>query len=296
MSDDASKLRVDETGITIPRVGRIDRSEITNAYLSPFGTPRVIVESRKRADFSIEVHSIEEGDEILHVLGFGVGQKKLQFESAKIDVKTAFYAALAVFGTLVFSPLSFGASLTSTALTFCVVFLLGFVARPKITIGLRGITFHRVLRRETLPFADVERIELRTEEGTARVVFESKNGRERRFEVGDADDTEYRAHAILERARAAFAHWQRSHPPSDLDVLLEREGRSFAEWRKALRALGRGGLYRAASVDRAKLERIALDPEKPARLRVAAEVALAPDEESDDALERRLAAADETSE
>ncbi len=147
---------------------------------------------------------------------------------------------------------------------------MGFVALPEMTVGTDGVWYRRGLFRTFIPLADID--EVRASSGVT-LTFLLRGGKEKRLRsLCGADGA--RVHSLDLRIREARAAHGAEHQPEQLE-LLDRKGRSVAEWSKSLESLARAGSsYRAVGLSADDLEIIVTSPEVSPERRLGAALAL----------------------
>ena len=153
---------------------------------------------------------------------------------------------------------------------------------PRITIGTDGVSIQRLIGSRFVPYADI--VSVTNDPLEIILVLNASKRGPVRIPVAELP---------LEQRRALFTRIEESRlaarvrvEPAASAEMLDRGGRSLAEWRSMLANLARGGDgYRLAALHRDDLVRVLIDPVAPAERRIGAAIALTVDGDSD-AIER----------
>lgn len=304
-----TRARLDSSGLLFQKDGReqhIPRSDITDAIV--LCAPREGIEVHLVGGNVLSIHLPDEESAraAVDALGFSADERRVTIRLAvPVSMLAAGCFGLPL-GLLVTLPLvlileDLGVRSLALVALFPVdmvvlALLLGRALRPaEIVVGTDGVLVRRPFSTRYLPYSSFDRIDV--------------HGNRLRF-VSNENEIFLRLKGELElvlaaahRIREARAKGEPGASQARLRELLNRKGRSFAEWRKALSGLLQGGTYRDATVtedvllavlenpsedrDRrlgaAMLLRVAA-PEAAPRIRIAAETSA--DDELRAALER----------
>lgn len=144
-----------------------------------------------------------------------------------------------------------------------------FIAMPEITVGTDGIAYKRGPFRRFIPLSEIK--EVRSSDVTLYIHLRSGRVEKLRSLTG-ADPG--RAYSLELRVREVLAAARGEHTSAQLE-LLERKGRSVADWTSAVAGLARAGSsYRAASLSAEDLDAIVTSPDVTPERRIGAALAL----------------------
>ena len=144
-----------------------------------------------------------------------------------------------------------------------------FIAMPEITVGTDGVAYRRGPFRRFIPLSDIK--EVRSSDVTLYIHLRSGRIEKLRSLTG-ADPG--RAYSLELRVREVLAAARGEHTSAQLE-LLERKGRSVADWTSAVAGLARAGSsYRAASLSAEDLDAIVTSPDVTPERRIGAALAL----------------------
>jgi hypothetical protein len=278
---------------------------------------KVVLALRGRTLLRLSARDDADARGVLQALGFDASQVRTRFRHRRIFsqlVGGAFASLFGVWVAVLCAPLVNGRVLpeaAGTALLLAVwavataaLFRL-VVPRLDLSVGRDGFETRHGLRARFVPWDEVEDVR---EVGHGLKL--RRVGKPTLWIWCNPDDGWVRAAVCARMNEALRAHAERSARGATLS-LLDRGGRTFAEWRASLASLGAPtGDYRSQSVDAGRLESVLLDPRALMEHRLAAAMALTSSEPgrtrvrvvaatSADSLERtaleEIAAGDESS-
>lgn len=250
---------------------------------------------------------------MLHALGLDPGSKRAVFNGSSpvytsIPRNMAFvFGGIALFGAVGFalSALGLRSAESITPLLIAPWVLVGFLP-TKIAVGIDGIHLGWLWRKKFIPMADITSvvpmddrvIHVARRDGSSEKIFTSMRRRSS-FSGSDPYAIQQRD-AVLARIREAKAAFTSGGPTADISSLIARGTRTQAEWlaelAKIRQGLAGGAGYRDVTLREDDLLRLvedpkatedaragaalllsgALDDEKRARIRVAAEASASP--------------------
>lgn len=163
----------------------------------------------------------------------------------------------------------------STAIPAVPIGLLTFWLAKKlvpswISVGTDGVLVQKI-RRRFLPFGDLKGVRVDGGPVYFSIVFERKGGKALRVPAASAAQ----AQAVAGHVNEALDAFESRRRTALIDG-LERGDKDLGEWRRSLRGLLEDSGYRSQSLGKEDLLRVVEDPGQPARMRVAAAVALEP--------------------
>ncbi len=167
-----------------------------------------------------------------------------------------------------------------------VLMLVGIVAalrRPRVSIGVDGVTVRGLIERRFLPYADVLRVEphphgVRLVTTRATVLLPTWRRGEAPLTAQHVSGSEAsrKQQVVYQRIRRSAVLRQPGGPEL---AMLDRGGRPLEVWRDEVRALAKEpGDYRRVQLGAQDLEGIVTDAGAPAERRIAAAMALGGDE------------------
>ena len=146
---------------------------------------------------------------------------------------------------------------------------MGFIGLPEITVGTDGIAYRRGPFRRFIPLSEIK--EVRSSDVTLYIHLQDGRVKKLRSLTG-ADPG--RAYSLELRVREALAASRGEHAPAQLE-LLERRGKSVADWTVALAGLTRAGSsYRVVGLSADDLDAIVASPDVTPERRIGAALAL----------------------
>lgn len=137
-----------------------------------------------------------------------------------------------------------------------------------ISVGSDGVLVKKI-RRNFLPFGDLKGVRVDGGPVYFSVVIERKGGKALRVPAASA----VQAQGVASHVNEALDAFESRRHAALVDG-LERGAKDLGEWRQSLRGLLEGSGYRSQSLGKEDLLRVVEDPGQPARMRVAAAVAL----------------------
>lgn len=163
----------------------------------------------------------------------------------------------------------------STAIPAVPIGLLTFWLAKKlvpswISVGTDGVLVQK-MRRSFLPFGNLSGVRVDGGPVYFSVVIERKGGKALRVPAASA----VQAHAVADHVNKALDAFESRRRTALIDG-LERGAKDLGAWRQSLRSLLEDTGYRSQSLGKEDLLRVVEDPGQPARMRVAAAVALEP--------------------
>ena len=248
----------------------------------PESAATVVIRLRDRSVVRIGVRDAAEAGEILRALGRDPKTFRTSFQGRRVFHSLLFWmAGLPVAGAVTallvrsLAAFSWAHSVSFALVLFTVVALaLRAVMRPHldVEVGTNGLLDRTRAFGRFLPWSEVAAVKL----GDGALLFELRDGTRRRLWCNPEDGTVLPA--VFARVTEALAAWQRSAQAGDPLTVLDRNGRTIAQWRADLATLLGGTGYREQVIDRARLEAVFADPATPLERRVGAALALAHDD------------------
>ncbi|MDC3960847.1 hypothetical protein [Polyangium jinanense] len=302
--------RLDASGISFRKKGherRIERSEITDAMVQCAPSEGIEVHLVGGNVLAIHLPDEAQARAAVNALGFAADEHRVTIRLASPQrMVTAGCVGLAVSFLLVAMfmvalkianlkglLLGFGLAMGTATLTLLIV---RAWKPPEIVVGTDGVLVRRPFSKTYIPYSSVDHLEM---DGDRLRLF-PKNPDDAVVQVKGEPELVLAAASRIEEARAAGGA---SAAHARVRELLDRKGRSLAEWRTALTELLQGGDYRNASITEEALLAVLQDsaedrgrrigaamllrvaaPEAAPRIRIAAEASA--DDELRAALER----------
>jgi hypothetical protein len=266
----------------------IARSEITNAFMRVRSEKyRVVVDAKSVGRVRIETSSREESERLLHILGFGITEKKAVFRvlpSFHTPPARVVVGCAMVLGFFVTGPENFHLVVGLGWMVLGFLLAASFAAfRRTALVGRDGITLTSIWRKRFIPYRDIAKAALFVDKDNPRnrnqVIYSGVEIRRREkprillptTRGASPDDDQL---GLLERIDSNLSAWRAAQPIDS--AMLDRAERSTEDWLSALRRLGEANqtTYRVAAVDREALFAIVEDPANQAVSRVAAAIAI----------------------
>jgi hypothetical protein len=243
----------------------------------------VVVQLRDRSVLRFAVRDEAEATSLLQSMGRDPSTFRASFKGRRVFHSLLFWlagvpVALAVTALVVRSLAAFTWAHTppfALGLFAVVALALRALMRPHldVEVGTNGLLDRSRAFGRFLPWSDVSAVKL----GDGAVLFELRDGTRRRLWCNPDDPTVLPA--AFARIAEAFAAWRQSAQNRDPLTVLDRNGRTIAQWRADLASLvGHAAGYRVQVIDRARLEAVFADPATPLERRVGAMLALAHDD------------------
>jgi hypothetical protein len=263
------------------RVRRTPLASIVAGIVMPGRTSaRVELELTSGDRIAADFDDVEEAERALEALGLDAARRRctIALESRAQTVQkrvgymimVAFYSALTFAAPVLMGPMTAGIALGWLFSTVVSALLCISATRaPEITIGADGVVLPGHLGARFLKFDDLRGaeavphgVELRRDDGRVETMWLPRTSFAEAEAIALRVEEAIRAHEAPPSGRAAF-------------TLLERGGRSLAEWRTALgRLASQATTYRAAGLTREDLGAILAHPASSAEHRLGAALAL----------------------
>lgn len=256
--------------------------EAKSGCLVPAGTRfRAEIDLENGDQLHVDAADLPAAIEVLQVAGVDAAKQRARFRVdsalARAFGAMSLMSVLALFtlpvgialirGSLM--PRAVGAALWIAALGALTKLAMSFVGMPEITVGTDGIAYQRGPFRRFIPLSEIK--EVRSSDITLYVHI--KNGRVIKLRSLTGADPG-RAYSLELRVREALAAARGEHTSAQLE-LLERKGRSVADWTSSVAGLARAGSsYRAASLSAEDLDAIVTSPDVTPERRIGAALAL----------------------
>ncbi|HEX7663650.1 MAG TPA: hypothetical protein VF407_04025 [Polyangiaceae bacterium] len=284
------RVRVDGLTLDTEHAGVVPLAEITSAFSVSESDPPCVMVRRRAARFVIHVRSPEEGERLLHAIGFSKAQRSTSFRViARARLFPGFFLSLCFAWMLV---LAFRVNfyLLTLAPIFGRVFFFLVRGGRTLLVGSDGVSISRFGRHRFISYDAIESVNRfadiseggrggvgRGQQTFLGVALHLKNQENVTLPMTTREAPRSEHHDLLgayERLSGALADW-RASKPSDEGELLRRKSRAAKEWLDSLKKLGTDlGGYRVAQIDRETLARIVEDPAKDASTRAAAALVL----------------------
>jgi hypothetical protein len=143
-------------------------------------------------------------------------------------------------------------------------------APPRVVVGADGIAIERTYGTRFIPFGDIAQVI----NDPLEIILALKSGRVFRIPLSEIPLDQRRG--LARRISDAMGATRWRVDAGVADEVLERNGRSLAEWRAALATILRGNeSYRSTAIRGEDLARVLDDPAAPSERRIGAALALA---------------------
>jgi hypothetical protein len=292
-------LSIDEREVRLGDTHLAFRDRITRALVVPSAYFTVLrLERGGLSPIEVHVPTAADGRAALAKLGFDVGHRTMRFVADRTSLfDPALGQVLLFLGGL---AAGFGAVETRSpvfAVMAVALMVLSFAsplfALSHVDVGPDGVRIRAGWRSVYLPIEDIDSVQTEQgPQGSAVLVACRKAKVAHRISFGSKDSgvSGSRAEALYERIHEAMELARGREKPAFDPQLLARDGRSVAEWVRALRELaGKQHTFRELGVSAEALLRAVEDPSASPLTRIAAAAALAPHAERE--AKSRIAAA-----
>ncbi len=282
-----ARLRIDGKTLRVTDARRervIPLGDIAHGWLLPGAPHRIEWALRSGAVLRADLTDVRHGDALLAASGMDASQRAL---SMSLSTGPGLFALGALGFVISICPATmlaavldpsvrplgeFRGMLWLAVVVAGVAATLALFAPPRITIGADGVSIRRALRTRFIPFGRINSV---TNDPLEILLVLDGGGLERIPLAELAIEPRRALFTRIEEARLASRH--RVTPPAVAEV-LDRNGRSIAEWRSTLSAMLRGSeSYRTVALQRTDLLRVLGDPAAPSERRIGAALALAAD-------------------
>jgi hypothetical protein len=278
---DAQRLRVGEL--------EIPREQLRDALVVPLRDGRWAVRATRRRALAIEllVRDAAEGRQVLRALGFDASQAVARFRTrSRLFVNDGRYTLSSLVLTVAWVVAFLGNVPHAFLFAVPVLVFLAAVVPTTVEVGADGVVLTWFGRKRFIPCSAIR--DVAVYEGgygnkkTIGAEMTLHGGERVRIPVGSRTWSQEAAAALAERIREAMD--AKAHGSiEDAAVVLGREGRSIADWVRALRSVGAGAnaTLRTAPVPADRLWSIVESPRARGVDRAAAAVALASSEDAE---------------
>jgi hypothetical protein len=231
---------------------------------------------------TLALEAADHGDAraLFAALGFDASQRRAVFRGVRLfhrlmaTMLAPSFAGILIAFVLLVWPLLPVELVWAIWAALCVPLWMVMVPVLDTAVGLDGVTVGGRFGRRFYPWSEVAEVD----EAYGELRLRLRTGRVRGVWCNPEDGTVLPA--LVAAAREALAAHQGAAADAAAAALLDRNGRSIAEWRAAMGGLlHRPNDYRSAPVDRDRVRALLADPSTPVERRIGAALALAHDAE-----------------
>lgn len=283
--------------ITARSTEYIARSELDSGWLvRDRGSLEVELRKKNGDIVSVAVQSDAQAHALFDALGIAPDKRatSMQLGAPALNALLALASLVPSFFASTFIAIGLGSlvSLPSATLGFLLFALtaagmplsLWLFAPPRVHVGVDGVSVGEGARQWFVAFKDLTTVSA----SMFSIKLVLRDGRTKSIPCVGTDRT--RVEALVQRIREGIVAASAERPLSDRLALLDRNGRSIAEWEASLRTvLDDKSAYRSIGLTRRELLDVIDDPHAPAERRIAAAFVLAQSSKTDTAERVRVA-------